>query len=91
MVGFVADRGHHGERQHDERDVPMPAMPGAGFVVIETKFVLGGLEAVFDRPAMTFDPDQRVDLGSCRTPGCEERQLVIGNIASDQQAARPSA
>jgi hypothetical protein len=33
----------------------MPAMPGTGFVVIETQFILGGLEAVLDGPAMTLD------------------------------------
>jgi hypothetical protein len=32
----------------------MPAMPGPGFVVIKTKFVLGRFEAVFDAPPMAF-------------------------------------
>jgi hypothetical protein len=30
-------------------------MPGAGFVVIEAEFVLGGFETVLDGPAMSFD------------------------------------
>ena len=38
----------------------MPAMPGAGFVMIEAELILGGLEAVFDRPAVTFDGDERL-------------------------------
>jgi len=28
-VGVMPDRGHHGEGEHDERDVTMPAVPGA--------------------------------------------------------------
>ena len=40
-----------------------PAMPGPSFVVVETEFVLGGLEAVFDRPAMPFDADEGLDTG----------------------------
>ena len=28
-IGLVADGGHHGEGKHDERDVPVPAVPGA--------------------------------------------------------------
>ena len=36
----------------------MPAMPGPGFVVVEAELVLGGFEAVFDRPAMAFDGDE---------------------------------
>lgn len=34
-VGVVADGGGHGECQHDQGDVPMPAVPGAGLIVIE--------------------------------------------------------
>src|SRR5690554_4493377 len=29
----------------------MPAMPGAGLVVVETQFILGGFEAAFNRRA----------------------------------------
>ncbi len=47
----MADGGHHREGEHDERDTAMPAMPGSRFVMIETELVLGGLEALFDRPA----------------------------------------
>ena len=44
-IGAMTDDGHHGEGEHDQRNVTVPAMPGAGFVVIETEFVLGGFEA----------------------------------------------
>jgi hypothetical protein len=49
-IGAISDHGHHGKGEHDKRDVAMPAMPRAGFVMIEAEFVLGGHEAVFDRP-----------------------------------------
>ena len=65
-VGLMPDRGHHGEGEHDERDVTMPAMPGSRLVVVEPELVLGGLEAVLDRPAMAFDADQRLDRSPCR-------------------------
>lgn len=45
-IGPIPDDGHHGEGEHDQRDVTVPAMPGAGFVVIEAEFVLGGFETV---------------------------------------------
>src|SRR4051812_16293497 len=53
-VGVAADGRHHGKGQHDERNVPMPAMPGTGLVVIETEFVFGRLEAVLYGPALSF-------------------------------------
>src|SRR3954469_1849422 len=33
-VGLAADSGQHREGQHDERDVPVPAVPGAGLVEV---------------------------------------------------------
>src|SRR6266446_146345 len=69
----------------------MPTVPGPALVVIETKFVLGGLEAVLDRPAMALDRDQRLDGRSCRTPSGEEGEIAIGDVAADQQAAGPQA
>jgi hypothetical protein len=48
--------------EHDEGDVAMPAMPRAALVMIEAALVLGGLEAIVDRPAVTFDGDERLDL-----------------------------
>ena len=45
----VSDCGQHGEGEHDQGDVAMPAVPGTGFVVVETEFVLGGFETVLGR------------------------------------------
>ena len=36
---MMTDRGRHREGEHDERDVTMPAMPGARFIVVEAEFV----------------------------------------------------
>jgi hypothetical protein len=46
LVGLMLDGCHHGEGEHDERDVTMPAMPGPGFFVVEPELVFGCLEAV---------------------------------------------
>ena len=87
----MADGGGHGEGQHDQGDMAMPAVPGAGLVVVEAKLVLGGLEAVLDGPAMAFDLDQGVDAGPRASPGGEEGQVAIGDVAADEQAAGPQA
>lgn len=63
----------------------MPAMPGSGFVVVEAEFVFGGFEAVFDRPAMAFDGDERLDAGAGRAPCREEGEVAVIDIAADQQ------
>jgi hypothetical protein len=53
----MADGGHQGEGEHDERDVTVPTMPRSGFVVFDTEFVFGGLEAVSNRPTMALNLD----------------------------------
>ena len=57
----MANDSHHGEGEHDERDVTMPAVPGSGFVVVEPALVFGSLKAVLDRPAVAFDADKCLD------------------------------
>src|SRR5512144_841594 len=52
---------------------------------------LGGLEAVLDRPAATFGTDQGLDGRALRAPGGEKGQALVGEAASDEQAARPQA
>lgn len=87
----MLDGRHHGEGKHDQRDMPMPAMPRPGFVVIEPELVLGGLEAVLDRPTAALNADERVYRSSCRAPCGEVSEISISDIAPDQQAARPQA
>ena len=85
----MADRGHHGEGQHDERDVAVPTMPGTGLVVIEAEFVLGGFEAVLDRPAMAFDFRQLfigVPLGPMSRRRRDRRRRCCGG--SEVRASR---
>ena len=67
----------------------VPAMPGAGFVVIETEFVLGGFEAVLDGPAAAFDQHQLFHGRTPGAPGGEEGEIAVGNVAADQQTPRP--
>ena len=67
----------------------MPTMPGSGLVVIESKLVLGGLETVLDRPAMTLNPNQCLDRCSGRTPSGEIGKIAIGDMASNEKSARP--
>lgn len=47
-VCAMTDSGHLCEGEHDRRDVAMPDMPRAHFIVIEPKCILGDLKAVFD-------------------------------------------
>ena len=90
-VRTMADRSQHGEGQHHQRDMPVPAMPGPGFIVVQPEFVLRRLKAVLNRPTMAFNLDQGPDRGSRRTPGGEERHIPVGKIAPDQQPTCPGA
>ena len=58
-VSAMPDRGHHGEGEHHQGDVTVPAMPGSALVVIEPELVFRGFKAVLDCPSMAFDRDQR--------------------------------
>src|SRR5260370_1888875 len=88
-IGAMADRRHHGEGEHHQGNVAMPAMPGSALVVIEPELVFRGLKTILDRPPMAFDRDQRFDGCSSRTPGGDESEITIGDAAADQQTARP--
>src|ERR1700748_3051872 len=67
----------------------MPAMPGAGFVVIKAELVLSGFEAIFDGPAMAFYRHQLLQGRALGAPCGEEGQAAVGNVAADQKAPRP--
>src|SRR3954466_13026241 len=43
--GGLAQYGEVGVRQHGERDVPVPAGPGADFVLVQADLALGRLKA----------------------------------------------
>src|SRR5271167_5107262 len=67
----------------------MPAMPGAGFVMIKTEFVLGRFEAVLDGPAMAFHKHQLLDGRALGAPRGVKRQAAVGNVTADQKTSRP--
>jgi hypothetical protein len=80
----MSDRGHHGEGEHHQGHMTMPAMPGPALVVIEPELVFRGFKAVLDRPSMAFDRDQRFNGCSRRAPGGEEGEVIIGDATTDQ-------
>ena len=86
---MMADRCQHGERQHHQRDMAVPAVPGARFIMIKAQFVLAGLETVFDVPALPFHRHQRLNTGASGAPGGEVGALAISEVAPDQQAPGP--
>src|SRR3954453_23994138 len=77
LVGVVADHGQHGEGEHHQRDVPVPAVPAAGLVVVEPELVLGGLERVLDRPAASLNLDQRRYFGALAQHTLDGMELDI--------------
>src|ERR1700712_4795528 len=86
---MMADRCQHGERQHHQRDVTMPAMPGAGSIVVEPKLVLTGFETVLNGPTLSFHRHQRLNAGASRAPSGEVGTFALSQIAPDQQPAGP--
>jgi len=58
--------------------------------VVKAKFILGGLEAVIDCPAMAFDGDEGLDARASRAPCREEGEIAITDIATDQQTTGPT-
>lgn len=88
-ICLMADDSHHGEGEHDERDMAVPAMPRARFVVIETEFVLGGFKTVLDGPAAAFDRYELFHGRALGTPRGEEGEVTVGDVAADQQTPRP--
>src|SRR6185503_817520 len=90
-IGVMADDSHHRESEHDERDMPVPAMPGAGLVVIEAEFVLGGFETVLYSPTVALHRDELFQGRAFGAPSGEESKFAIGDIAADKKTSRPLA
>src|SRR5215469_9659887 len=80
-IGPMADDRRHGKNKHDEGDMAVPAMPGAGLVVIEAELILGSLKTILDRPAMPFHRHQLCHCCALGTPSREERQIAVGDVA----------
>lgn len=88
-VGPLAHPRQHREGQHHQADVPVPAMPGAGLVVVQTQLGLTGLERFLDRPAPPLDLNQGLERRASRAPGGEVGTLTIADAAADQKSTRP--
>ncbi len=46
-----SDGGQESQREHGERDVPVPCCPFPHLVVFQADFAFGGLKSLFDTPA----------------------------------------
>ena len=77
----MSDRGHHGEGEHHQGHMTVPAMPGSALVVIEPELVFRGFKAVLDRPSMAFDRDQRFN-------GCSRWAQVVKKARSSSAMRR---
>ena len=62
--GVLAHDGEIGMRQHGQRDVPVPARPGAHLVLVQSGLALGLLKAALDPPALARNPHQLGQRGS---------------------------
>lgn len=85
----MADYRQQSEGNHDQADVPVPTVPGTGFIVSEPEFGLGRLERVLDAPTPSFDADQGLDQRAGWAPGREVGPLAIAQAAADQEPLRP--
>jgi hypothetical protein len=78
------------ESQHGERDVPIPAVPGANFIVVQTNLLLGHRETFLDCPTQASDTGQRAKAAVRRAENHVVGHLFeILAIAPDQQPALP--
>src|SRR5271166_3075400 len=78
--------------QHGQRDVPIPALPVAHFVVVPPAFAFSCLKGLLDQPALSSHSDQR-----CKRvfPGGSVTEIVgvLGlffDTASHEQPSAPS-
>ena len=85
-VGPLSYPRQHREGQHHQADVPVPAMPGAGLVVVQTQFGLAGLERFLDRPAPPLDLNQGLERRASRAPGGE---VGASPLATQRRISRP--
>lgn len=87
-IGMMPDDGRHGEGQHDQGNMAVPAVPRARLVVIEAKRVLRGLETVLDRPAVA---SIRTSVSMACPAGTRSRRRPdrVRDIAADQQTSGP--
>jgi len=93
-LGLLSGDAEHSEQrmgEEGERDVAIPPLPTADFVVVEPDLLLGSLEGRFDRPAPSGDGDQFLQ-SRCRGGEADVGLPVLGitGVAPDKQLARPA-
>ncbi len=86
--GITFDRGGHGQEGVGEHGQGGPAVPGApapNLVLIEPDESFGGLEGLFDAPALTGHGYQRAQRHRARAVAAQVGVLAGGVVAADQQ------
>jgi hypothetical protein len=70
--------------------MPIPGVKAADLVVVQADLVLGGLEALLDRPADPCHPDQLSQGGAGRAEAGVVGQLPVGKPPPGQQPEPPT-
>jgi len=84
----LSDGGEIGESEHYQRDVAVPADPGADFVLIQADLAFALFEQAFDGPAQACDLHQLGQRGVFRRVGQIKRQIRrVSDRTTHQQAA----
>ena len=81
--GMCGD-GEEGVGEHGQGDMSVPGVPGTNLVVVESDFVLGGSEALFDGPARSGDVDKLCESGVVWVVAVVERELAAVDGPADQ-------
>ena len=70
--------------EHGEGDMPVPGVPGADLVVVESDFVFAGPEALFDGPARSGYVNEFSASGVVWVVASVEREFFVGDGSADQ-------
>ncbi len=75
--GLGADRRQERLGDQHQGHMPIPGVPAADLVVVQADLVLGGLEALLDRPADPRDADQLGQRRAGRAEADLDGQLPV--------------
>ena len=79
-------------RQHRQRDMAMPAGPGAHLVLVQPDLAFGRFKARLDGPPCARHPNQIGQAGRLgRQRQIEGERLRLRQLAADQQPLLPAA
>src|SRR5205085_12237229 len=86
LVGTLGPQhAEEGLRQHAERDVPIPALPGTHLILVESDLAFPHLEALLYRPACADHLDHRLQGGSLA--GKHQHVGQLGRLGTHRDAA----